>query len=41
MALRLRRRFYKPIYEWFAKNLHRVREPSFRHYVRAKGLKVI
>ena len=27
------------IYEWFAKNLHRVREPSFRHYVRAKELK--
>jgi hypothetical protein len=28
------------IYEWFAKNLHRVREPSLRHYVRAKELKV-
>ena len=27
------------IYEWFAKNLHRVREPSFRHDVRAKELK--
>lgn len=27
------------IYEWFAKNLRRVREPSFRHYVRAKELK--
>src|SRR5271155_1351208 len=27
------------IYEWFAKNLHRVREPSLRHYVRAKELK--
>ena len=27
------------IYGWFAKNLHRVREPSFRHYVRAKELK--
>ena len=27
------------IYEWFAKNLHRVREPSMRHYVRAKELK--
>jgi hypothetical protein len=27
------------IYEWFAKNLHRVREPSLRHYVRAKQLK--
>ena len=25
------------IYEWFAKNLHRVREPSLRHYVRAKA----
>ena len=27
------------IYEWFAVNLHRVREPSLRHYVRAKELK--
>ena len=27
------------IYGWFAQNLHRVREPSFRHYVRAKELK--
>ena len=27
------------IYGWFAKNLHRVREPSLRHYVRAKELK--
>src|SRR5262249_5898975 len=27
------------IYEWFAQNLHRVREPSLRHYVRAKELK--
>jgi hypothetical protein len=27
------------IYEWFASNLHRVREPSLRHYVRAKELK--
>jgi hypothetical protein len=27
------------IYEWFARNLHRVREPSLRHYVRAKELK--
>jgi hypothetical protein len=27
------------IYEWFAANLHRVREPSMRHYVRAKELK--
>jgi hypothetical protein len=25
--------------EWFARNLHRVREPSLRHYVRAKELK--
>ncbi len=29
----------KEIYEWFAANLHRVREPSLRHYVRAKELK--
>jgi hypothetical protein len=27
------------IYDWFARNLHRVREPSLRHYVRAKELK--
>jgi hypothetical protein len=27
------------IYEWFGKNLHRMREPSFRHYVRARELK--
>ena len=27
------------IYEWFAKNLHRIREPTLRHYVRAKELK--
>src|SRR4029077_19164946 len=27
------------IYEWFAANLHRGREPSVRHYVRAKELK--
>jgi hypothetical protein len=27
------------IYEWFAANLHRVGEPSLRHYVRAKELK--
>ena len=27
------------IYEWFAANLHRVREPSLRHYVRARELK--
>src|SRR4051794_6169517 len=27
------------IYEWFKANLHRVREPSLRHYVRAKELK--
>jgi hypothetical protein len=26
-------------YEWFAANLHCVREPSMRHYVRAKELK--
>jgi hypothetical protein len=29
----------KAIYGWFASNLHRVREPSLRHYVRAKELK--
>src|SRR5262249_24355853 len=27
------------IYEWFSANLHRVREPSQRHYARAKELK--
>jgi len=27
------------IYAWFAANLHRVRQPSLRHYVRAKELK--
>ena len=27
------------IYEWFGKNLHRMHEPSFRHYVRARELK--
>jgi hypothetical protein len=27
------------IYDWFAANLHRVREPSMRHYVRARELK--
>jgi hypothetical protein len=27
------------IYGWFAANLHRVRTPSLRHYVRAKELK--
>jgi hypothetical protein len=29
----------REIYEWFASNLHRVREPSLRHYVRAKELR--
>ena len=29
----------REIYEWFAANLHRVREPSPRHYVRARELK--
>jgi hypothetical protein len=29
----------KEIYDWFASNLHRVREPSLRHYVRARELK--
>jgi hypothetical protein len=29
----------REIYEWFAANLHMVREPSLRHYVRAKELK--
>jgi hypothetical protein len=27
------------IYPWFAANLHRIREPSLRHYVRARELK--
>lgn len=27
------------IYDWFAANLHRIREPSLRHYVRARELK--
>jgi hypothetical protein len=27
------------IYEWFGKNLHRMVQPSFRHYVRAGELK--
>ena len=27
------------IYPWFADNLHRIREPSLRHYVRARELK--
>jgi hypothetical protein len=29
----------REIYEWFAVNLHRIGEPSLRHYVRAKELK--
>ena len=29
----------REIYEWFGKNLHRMRDPSFRHYVRARELK--
>jgi hypothetical protein len=29
----------REIYEWFAENLHRIREPSLRHYERAKELK--
>lgn len=29
----------RDIYEWFGRNLHRIREPSMRHYVRAKELK--
>jgi len=29
----------REIYEWFAANLHRVRDPSLRHYVRARELK--
>lgn len=31
--------FDREIYAWFAVNLHRVREPSLRHYVRAAELK--
>ncbi len=32
--------FFDPeIYDWFGNNLHRVSEPSFRHYVRARELK--
>ena len=27
------------IYRWFGENLHRVRDPSLRHYVRARELK--
>jgi hypothetical protein len=38
MALRARERSRMP-YQWFAANLHRVREPSMRHYVRARELK--
>jgi hypothetical protein len=29
----------REIYSWFGDNLHRLREPSFRHYVRAAELK--
>jgi hypothetical protein len=29
----------REIFEWFAENLHRIREPSLRHYERAKELK--
>jgi len=29
----------REIYEWFAANLHRIHEPSLRHYVRARELK--
>jgi hypothetical protein len=29
----------REIYEWFAENLHRIREPSLRHYERARELK--
>jgi hypothetical protein len=29
----------KEIYAWFGENLHRMREPSMRHYVRARELK--
>jgi len=27
------------VYQWFAANVHRVREPSLRHYVRARESK--
>jgi hypothetical protein len=29
----------REIHDWFAANLHRVREPSLRHYMRARELK--
>ena len=29
----------KEVYDWFGANLHRVREPSMRHYVRTRELK--
>jgi hypothetical protein len=29
----------REVYEWFGANLHRMREPSMRHYVRARELK--
>ena len=29
----------REIYAWFAANLHRIHEPSLRHYVRARELK--
>ena len=29
----------REIYDWFGKNLHRMREPSLRYYMRAKELK--
>jgi hypothetical protein len=29
----------REIHDWFGANLHRVREPSMRHYVRARELK--
>jgi hypothetical protein len=29
----------REIYEWFGRKLHRMREPSLRHYVRARELK--
>jgi hypothetical protein len=29
----------REIYDWFGSNLHRIREPSLRHYVRAGELK--
>jgi CubicO group peptidase (beta-lactamase class C family) len=29
----------REIYDWFGENLHRVREPSMRQYVRARELK--